>query len=97
MYARVATAQVQPGKMDEFLKIYKETQQPINQQAKGFISARILTDSNSGKGVAVVLWETESDARATLSDSTLQDAMKRFEGVMASAITTEIYEVSVDY
>ncbi len=97
MYARVATVQVQPGKMDEFLKIYKETQQPIMQRAKGFISARVLTDSNAGKAIAVVLWETESDARASVSDSNLQDVMKRFEGVLASAVTTEHYEVSVDY
>ena len=97
MYAKVMTAQVQPGKMDEFLKIYKETQPPINKRAKGFQSARILTDSNTGKGIAVTIWETESDARASVSDSALQDVTRRFEGVMSGAITTEIYEVSIDY
>ena len=97
MYARVATAQVQPGKMDEFLRIYKETQRSINEQTKGFQSARILTDSNTGKGIAVTIWETESDARASVNESTLQDVTRRFEGVMAGAITMEIYEVSIDY
>ena len=96
MYARVATVQVQAGKMDEFLKIYNETQRPINQQAKGFISARVLTDSNAGKAVAVTIWETESDARASSDSSIMQDVMKRFEGVLG-AVNTEIYEVSVDY
>ena len=96
MYARVATAQVQPGKMEEFLKIYRETQQPINEQAKGFLSARMLTDSNSGKGVAVTIWETESEARASVTEGIIQDVARRFEGVLG-AITTEIYEVSVEY
>ena len=97
MYARVATGQVQPGKMDEFLKIYNETQRTINQQAKGFISARVLTDRNTGKGIALTMWEKESDARASVSDSILQDLTRRFEGVLAGAPTMEYYEVSVDY
>ena len=96
MYARVATGQVQPGKMDEFLKIYRETQRSINEQTKGFLSARVLTDSNTGKGIAVTIWETESDARASVSESILQDVTRRFEGVVG-AITMDYYEVSVEY
>jgi len=96
MYAKVATTQVQSGKMDEFLKIYRETQRSINEQAKGFQSARILTDSNTGKSVVISMWETESDARASSSESILQDVTRRFEGVFG-AITMEYYEVSVDY
>ncbi len=96
MYAKVATGQVQPGKMDEFLKIYRETQRSINEQTKGFLSARVLTDSNTGKGVAVTMWETESDARASVNESILQDVRGRFEGVVGD-ITMEYYEVSVDY
>ena len=96
MYAKVATTQVQPGKMDEFLKIYRETQRSNNEQTKGFLSARVLTDSNTGKSVAVTMWETESDARASVSESILQDVTRRFEGVVG-AITMAYYEVSVDY
>ena len=97
MYARVATGQVPPGKMEEFLKIYREAQRPINEQAKGFQSARILTDSNTGKAIAMTIWETESDARASVTESTVQDLMRRFEGVLTGAPTFEYYEVSVEY
>ncbi len=83
--------------MEEFLNIYRETQRSINEQAKGFQSARILTDSNTGKGIAVTIWETESDARASMPESAAQDVARRFEGVLAGAPTFEYYEVSVDY
>ncbi len=57
----------------------------------------MLTDRNANKGIAVTIWETESDARASETGSHIQDVIKRFEGMMAGAPTFEYYEVSVDY
>ncbi|MCI0829960.1 MAG: hypothetical protein J4N67_07455, partial [Chloroflexi bacterium] len=62
MWARVATGQVQPGKMDEFNKIYIETQKSVNQGTQGFQSARVLTDLSTNKALAVTIWATEADA-----------------------------------
>ena len=97
MWARVATGQVQPGKMDEFNKIYIETQKSINQGAQGFQSARVLTDLSTNKAVAVVIWATEAEARATVTPINMDDVMARFGAVLEGPITTEYYEVSVDY
>ena len=94
MYARIAEGQIQPGKMDEFLKIYRDSQLSINKQAKGFQSVRILTDSNTGKALAVSIWETESDARAGVGS--VPELMARFEGLLAGPPTFEYYEVSVE-
>ena len=96
MYARVATAQVQPGKMDDFIKINTEAQKPIMQQAQGIQSVRLLTDLSNNKAVAVSIWDTDSNARAN-TERTLEDVVKRFEGVIVGAPTFEYYEVSADY
>ena len=94
MYARVATAQVQPGKMDDFLKIYTKAQRQILVPGKGFQSSRLLTDRNTGKAISVSIWETESDARASEAGSYQQEVTTRFGSVFTGATTFEYYEVS---
>ena len=97
MWARVATGQVQPGKMDEFNKIYIETQKSINQGTKGFQSARVLTDLSTNKVIAVTIWATEDDAKATVNPSAMDDVMARFGSVVEGPPINEYYEVSADY
>ena len=97
MWARVATGQVQPGKMDDFIKVYKEVQQPIMEKAQGIQSVRLLTDTSTNKAVAVSIWATESDAKASGDARSVEDVVKRFEGVLVGAPTLEYYEVSADY
>ena len=97
MYARVATGQVKPGKMEEFIKIYNETQKSVNQQVQGFQSARLLTDPSTNRGIAVTIWATESDAKASVTPSVMENVMARFGEVLEGPVTNEFYEVSSDY
>ena len=98
MYARIATTQIQPGKMEEFIKIFAEVQRPILEQGQGFQSVRLLTDPGTNKAVAVSIWATESDARASLATGrTLEDLIKRFDGVMNGTPSFEHFEVSSEF
>ncbi len=97
MWARVATGQVQPGKMDEFNKIYNETQKSVNQGTQGFQSARVLTDLSTNKALAVTIWATEADARATVTPINMDDVMARFGAVLEGPPVIEYYEISADY
>jgi Antibiotic biosynthesis monooxygenase len=63
MYARVVTVHVQPGKMDEFLRRFRELV-PAVQAIRGFHEALLLTDAHTGTVTAVTVWETEADAKA---------------------------------
>ena len=96
MYARIATGQALPGKMEEFIKIYREVQQPFMEQAQGIQSVRLLTDTSTNETVVVSIWETESNATAGTGRS-VEDIVKSFEGVMVGAPPFEYYEVSADY
>ena len=96
MWARVATGQVQPGKMDEFNKIYIETQKSVNQGTQGFQSARVLTDLSTNKALAVTIWATEADARAAATSSVMDDVMARFGAVLEGSPIIEYYAVSAD-
>ena len=97
MWARVVTGQVQTGKMDEFNKIYIETQKSVIQGTQGFQSARILTDRSNNKALAMTIWATEADARAAATPSAMENFMVRFGAGLGGPPITEDYEVSVDY
>jgi len=95
MHARVVTVQIQPGKIDEAVSIYRDSVMPAAKQQKGFKGAFLLTDRNTGKGVSVALWETEADLKAGEASGYYQEQIAKFGGVFAGPPAREHYEVSV--
>jgi quinol monooxygenase YgiN len=65
MYASMITGQTQRGQMGEFLTVCRDTILPALRQAPGFRHVALLTDPTTDKMLAMVLWETESEARAS--------------------------------
>ena len=49
MYMKVATVEIAPGKMDEYLRLFQAAQVPALKAARGFQEARLLTDAHTGK------------------------------------------------
>jgi heme-degrading monooxygenase HmoA len=95
MYARVTTTQMQPGKTEEAIRIYRDSVVPAAKQQQGFKGAFLLTDPNTGKGVSISLWETEADMRAGETSGYYQEQIAKFAQVFAGPPTREGYEVSV--
>jgi heme-degrading monooxygenase HmoA len=95
MYARVTTTQMQPGKTEEAIRIYRDSVLPAAKQQQGFKGVFLLTDPNTGKGVSISLWETEADMRAGETSGYYQEQIAKFAQVFAGPPTREGYEVSV--
>ena len=95
MHARLVTVQVQPGKVDEAISIYRDSVMPAAKQQKGFKGATLLTDRNTGKGVSVTLWETEADMKTTEASGWWQEQIAKFAAVLAMPPVREQFEVSV--
>jgi heme-degrading monooxygenase HmoA len=95
MHARVVTIQTQPGKTEEAIRIYRDSIVPAAKQQQGFTSALLLTDSRSGKGISVTLWETEADQVASEASGYFQEQIAKLGGVIAGPPVREAYEVSV--
>ncbi len=95
MYARVVTVQIQPGRIGEAIDIYGDSIVPAAKQQKGFESASLLADWNTGKGISVTVWETETDMTAGEASGYLREALGRTTPTLAAPPVTEHYEVSV--
>jgi len=95
MHARVVTVQIQSGKIDEAVSIYRDSVVPAAKQQKGFKGAFLLTDPTTSKGLSVTLWETQADLTAGEASGYYQEQVAKFGGVFAMPPVREHYEVSV--
>ncbi len=95
MNARVTLVQTLPGKVDEAIKIYRDSVVPAARQQKGFKGLYLLTDRGASKGISITLWETEADMIAGENSGYYQQQLAKFKDVLAAPPVREAHEVSV--
>jgi quinol monooxygenase YgiN len=93
MHARVTTAKVQPGKVDEFVGVFREQVLPNLKQDKGFKNVSLFTNRQANSVVAVAVYETEENIRG--AEPAFRERVAMVAGVLAETPATEIYELSV--
>ena len=64
-HARVNYRQIQSDRMDEAIRTYRDSVVPVVSARRGCVAAFVLTDRSTGKLVAIALWESEADMRAS--------------------------------
>lgn len=95
MYARVVTAQYQPGKMDEGRQIFFNSSLPAARRQPGYKGGLALEDRTTGKAIAIGLRETAADMQATEASGFLQEQLAKMMHLFAGTPTVEAYEVSI--
>lgn len=95
MNARVTVVQILPGKLDDAIVRYRDSVVPAARQQKGYKGVYLLTDRNTGKGISITLWETETDMVAGESSGYFQQQLAKFKDVFGAPPAREDYEVSV--
>ena len=96
MRARVTFTQMSPDKFAEVVAIYCESTLPAARQSPGNQGVMLLTDRNTGKGIAVSLWETEADMLASESESGYyQEQLAKFTPFFTVPPVREDYEMAL--
>jgi quinol monooxygenase YgiN len=90
MYARMNTATILPNKLDEAIRLWKESVAPTTRQQKGFINVRLFVDRSAGKIRTIGLWQTEADFQGSVAWNQAQ--VDKFASLFASPPTVEGYE-----
>ena len=97
MYARVVTAQIAPDRMDEAIRIWRESQQPVLEQQRGWKSLELLIDREANTALIVSVWETEADLKAVGVGSRFwQEHFAHFAALLSTAPSVERYHVALD-
>jgi heme-degrading monooxygenase HmoA len=94
MFARVTTLQLQPGKLDEFLRIFQDSIAPVAVAQAGFGGITLMADPRVDKIMAVGLWETRADLVAGESGN-YNEQLASVRYLLAGPPLRESYEVSV--
>ena len=95
MHARVSTAKVQPGKIDEVVVISEESILPAARQQKGFEGGLWLTDHDYNKVMVVTLWASREDMESGEASGYYREQIGKFGGLLAGDVVREAYEVSI--
>jgi heme-degrading monooxygenase HmoA len=95
MFARLTIVQIKADKMDETIKTYEDSVVPAAKSQKGFQGTYLLTDRNTGKGIACTLWDSEEDAIANEQSGYYQEQIGKFKDVFTAPPVQEGYEVAV--
>ena len=96
MHVRAVTVQIQPGKMQEAIDVYKDSVVPAAKAQRGFQGAYLMTDASSGKGLSITVWESEADMVAGESSGYYQEQIGKFGDIFAGPPSREHYELSVE-
>ena len=95
MNARVTFATAEPAKVDEIIKVMRDSILPVAKKQKGFKGLFHLTNRNTGKGMVIVLWNTEADMTAGETSGYYREQVAKVAPLLSGPPTMEHYEVSV--
>ena len=95
MYARIATTASQPDRLDDAMGRIREQTVPLLQDQKGFRGAYWLLDRETGKAVAISLWETHEDERASIAAIARSRNQALQQAGVPDTTTVEVFEVAL--
>ena len=95
MHARVVSMETLPMNVGEAVRIYQELVIPAAKEEQGFKGALMLTDSDTGEGVSISLWESEDDMRASETSGYYHRKLDQLDALFISPPVRKHYEVSL--
>src|SRR5436305_2809846 len=95
MFSRLVTLQLQPGKTEEAVRMYRDSVIPAAKKQHGFKGALLLTDASTGKVFSITEWETEADMKAGEASGYYQEQINKFGPMVTSTPTREGFLVSL--
>ena len=93
MFARAMRSRLQLDKVDEAVKVAKESVVPAAKSQKGFCGFYYLVDRKTGKSMSISLWEAEEDAIANEKSGYVQEQVDKIAPYRAEEGVREGYEV----
>ena len=93
MYTQSVAVHVQSDKVNELLRIYRDSIEGAGRQQKGFVGASIGVDTGTGEGFVQLYWETEADMLAGEKSGRLLEPFTKAAPILAAPLTLERYEV----
>jgi len=94
MFARLVSAQVRKGKLNEAVKVWKEEDITLMHGVKGYRGAYLFTDRKAGKAISMTLWDSEQDSVADRKSQLHHKQVNMYRDILTGEIGYQGYEIS---
>ena len=94
MHVRAFRGQVQPGKLEEAIKLFDNSIVPAARQQQGFKGSLLLTNPTTGQFLSLGFWESEADLLASETSGYLSEQLAKVAPHLAAQPVREVYQVS---
>ena len=95
MFARRISATVRSGRLEELVGFVEEVGATEVAQQPGFISAILMSNSNSDEVVALTFWKTEAEMAASENTDKFNDRIAKVAHLLTSPRMIEHFDVEV--
>ena len=96
MYSQLLSVNIQPGKMDEAIAIFKDSVAPAIHGWSGLQSGRLLVDRAGNKIKAVSFWDSQADEASLQSSGPYKEGVAKFAALFGGPPTVEAFDEAVD-
>jgi quinol monooxygenase YgiN len=96
MYVAQNTATIQPERLDEAIRIYRDEVLPRIKHLPGLQSIRVLVDRTTGTAIAIATYDTEAHARAAETTPQYQQVRGLLTPLLTSPPQRMFYEVALE-
>ena len=96
MYSQVLRVNIQPGKMDEAIAVFKDSVAPAIHGWSGLRSGHMLVDRAGNKLLAVSFRDSTADEASLMSSGPYQEQVAKLAALFAGPPEVEVYEEAVE-
>jgi heme-degrading monooxygenase HmoA len=93
--ARLLFTHFDTAKIDDGVRISRDSVLPEARRQKGFEGLLLLADRPKGRGVSVTCWETLKDLQANETSGYLREQLGKITPLMTEPPVKEVYEIVV--
>jgi heme-degrading monooxygenase HmoA len=94
-YAQILQVALQPGTAPQVADIFRTEVGPVLRQQPGYATSRLLTNADTNRCLAVMLWNTEQHRDDAETNEALQQALARLQPYFDGLSTLDHYELAV--
>jgi len=93
MYVRLTRVQVRIERIEQVLKIYKESIVPTTRTQLGFLGIYLCINRKTGEGISQSFWKSEEDAIASEENHHYQEQLVKVMNTFTSPPVREGYDI----
>ena len=97
MHARVVTAKLKPGTIEEVTRIYRGSVMPAASQEPGYSRAILLVNPEADKAISITIWDSFESMTSGEDSGYVLEQLQKFAGMFVEPPVSEHFDVALGF